>query len=291
MNRSVVTGPVSFYEAFLQPGVENYILILVSAVACWFIADYVSSFLSGLYFPQYNSLSDRQKNEWNGRVVAGVHALFAVTLCPGYFWPPTSLTYFDNVTGTTRIDHYGFDAHTQFIYSISTGYFLWDTIVCIQHQWGFEYVLHAILSFFVYYMNLFPFLHYWGRFYLGFFEMSSIPLHCRGCMIMLKYNKIPEKKHLFMLAQNIWVVIYTINRIFIGTYTTYIFLIELHDLWLSGKYHAGVLIVFSAVVVVMMMFLMYYWFYQIVMGLLSRGRQNDRRDNEDEDNDKRDKKD
>jgi hypothetical protein len=92
-----------------------------------------------------------------------VHALFAITLVPGYIWIPESLTRIDNVrlvrihpllcfvvfnffclcclfpdvqvTGLTVVDHYGYDAYTQFIYSISVGYFLWDSIVCIQYQW------------------------------------------------------------------------------------------------------------------------------------------------------------
>jgi len=279
----MIVGPVSFYESTLQMGIDNAPLILLSASICWILAEYVFIY-SGVICPQYNSLTARQKNEWNGRLVAMVHAVFAVTLVPGYIWPPKNLADYDPVNNKHIIKNYGYDPHTQFIYCVSVGYFLWDSIVCIQHQWGFEYIIHGVLSFLVYYMNLFPFLHYWGRFYLGYFELSTIPLHFRGCMIMLKYNKNPEKLHLFMLAQNIWVVSYFICRILIGTYVTYAFLMDLYALWKSGQYHALHALILSVFVVNTMMLLMYYWFYQIVCGLFARGRQNDRRNNEDQDN-------
>jgi hypothetical protein len=71
-----------------------------------------------------------------------------------------------------------------------------------------------------------------------------------------------------MLAQNTWVAIYTVCRIFVGTHTTYVFLMELFELYSSGLYHSLAAVYISVFVVISMMLLMYYWFYQIIMGLL-----------------------
>lgn len=278
-------GAAGFYDLYIQPGIDNCPVFLGSALVCWILADLIFPY-SGLLIPQYDKLTERQKIEWNGRLVAMVHALFAITLVPGYIWIPENLTRIDNVTGLKVVNHYGYDAYTQFIYCVSVGYFLWDSVVCIQYQWGFEYIMHGVLCFFVYYINLFPFLHYWGRFYLGAFELSSIPLHFRGCMIMLRWNKIeehPDKFKYFMLAQNTWVAIYTVCRILIGTHTTYVFLQDMFALLASGLYHSRLVVYLNIVVLALMMLLMYYWMYQIIMGLLARGRQNDRRNNEDND--------
>jgi len=187
---------MNIYDLFIRPGEETYKVIILSAIVCWFLADYVFSY-SYLLIPEYAKLTARQKVEWNGRLVAMVHACFAITLCPGYYSPEKHFYQFNNVTNSYSIDNFAYDPFVQFIYSISVGYFLWDSIVCIQHLWGFEYIMHGVLCFIAYYCNLYPFLHHWGRFYLGFFELSTIPLHFRGCMIMLGYHKDKKEKEVF----------------------------------------------------------------------------------------------
>jgi len=268
---------------FIRPGIENSPVVLGSAFGCWILANYVFT-LSGHFIPAYDKLSVRQRHEWNGRLVAMAHACFAITLCPGYLYPESHLVQIDPKTNTQTVNNYAYDSYIQLIYSISIGYFLWDSIICVQHSWGFEYIAHGVLSFFAYYNNLYPFLHHWGRFYLGFFELSTIPLHFRGCMILLNFHKNENKKY-FLTAQYIWVAIYTVSRVFIGTYVTYLFIIDMWHLYQSGKYHSLIVLFMSIFIVSSMMILMYYWFYQIINGLLSRGRQNDKRNNEDIDQD------
>jgi hypothetical protein len=57
-------GPVSFFEAYIQQGLNNYPVILASAFTCYILADFIFTPLSGWIIPQYKTLNDRQKNEW-----------------------------------------------------------------------------------------------------------------------------------------------------------------------------------------------------------------------------------
>lgn len=106
---------------------------------------------------------------------------------------------------------YGFSDKVNLIFSISTGYFMWDTYTIATRRFMkrdpqmlvhsvrcyasrripsyFFYASLQIVCSFTYLFGQFPFLHYYGvRFLL--FELSSIPLQLRQLLILLEYDKV-----------------------------------------------------------------------------------------------------
>jgi len=262
------------YDLLVRPFWDNYQLILLSCVCCQLI-QWGTDFLSSLIFPTYKTLSAEKRLDWCVRVVSMFHALSAMCLIPGFMNPEPSLATFDEGTSQWTYFHFGFSAESQFFYSISVGYFLWDTIICIYYRWGFEFLIHGVLCFLAYYCCLYPFQHYWGRFYLGVYEISTIPLHIRGCMKLIDVDH-----RIFLFVQTLWVISYTICRIFLGAYYTWIWWLEINNLLVTDTCRSPYLCYFFIFINFSMMALMWYWWSLIIKGLLGIGRQNDRQNAE-----------
>jgi len=196
-------------------------------------------------------------------------------LVPGYITPDPTLASFDQLTNEWKYNHFGFNADTQFYFSLSIGYFLWDVLVCAWYRWGLEFLLHGLFCFVVYFFCLLPFQHYWGRFYLGVYEISTLPLHIRG---IIKNVNGPEG--LFKFVERSWVVSFTICRIIMGSYTTYFWTKEILTLLRTNTCRSPYLCYLFMFINFSMLGLMFYWWVLIIKGLLGRGRQNDRQDKE-----------
>ena len=67
---------------------------------------------------------------------------------------------------------------TQYIFTISLGYFIWDLFICIKENWGIDWKIHAIFCVLMYGIATFQHsMHRWGIMVL-FYEFSTIFLHC-----------------------------------------------------------------------------------------------------------------
>jgi len=66
---------------------------------------------------------------------------------------------------------------SQYIFTISLGYFLWDLFICIKENWGIDWKIHAIFCVAMYGIAVCTHsLYRWGIFAL-FYEFSTIFLH------------------------------------------------------------------------------------------------------------------
>ena len=181
----------SWYKLFVLPFVENYEMILLS-MSCCFVIQWGTHFLSKIFFPNsYGKLNPRDQLDWCIRAVAIAHAIASWGSIPGALYPSEEIAgKLDSVTGMMVYNHYAFSAESQFYFQIGTGYFLWDIIVSLYYNWGAVYITHGFASFGVFYFSLNPFLHLWGRFYHGVFELSTPWIHLREIMELGGYDGI-----------------------------------------------------------------------------------------------------
>jgi hypothetical protein len=70
------------------------------------------------------------------------------------------------------------------MYAVATGYFAWDIVVVLvlEPKIDIMFLLHAVFCFFAYLFGQYPFLNYYGVFFL-LFELSTPLLHLRHFMV------------------------------------------------------------------------------------------------------------
>jgi len=174
-----------------------------------------------------HKLAEREKRaDFAIRVVAFIHASVASVLClHAILYAPKSV--FENV--------YALYPAAELIFSLSTGYFLWDTLTCIFGGWGIGFIAHGIACTFVYASALYPFLHYWGLFFL-LYELSTPFLHARWMALQFGMHK--SSPRLFAVIQYTFVIAFVLVRLVAGSYSSYFWWCEMLSL-LNGSYRAG----------------------------------------------------
>ena len=67
---------------------------------------------------------------------------------------------------------------TQWVFTVSLGYFIWDLFICIKENWGIDWKIHAIFCVAMYALATVQHsMHRWGLMVL-FYEFSTVFLHC-----------------------------------------------------------------------------------------------------------------
>ncbi|GMM33213.1 Tda4 protein [Saccharomycopsis crataegensis] len=97
-------------------------------------------------------------------IIAMIQAIISIGAC---IWLFCSTVLNDNQL-------LGYDYSHTFVSSITVGYFIWDLLVCLKYfdLFGFEFLLHAVASLFVFSTTFMPFFQYWVPRFL-IFEASS----------------------------------------------------------------------------------------------------------------------
>merc|ERR1712000_690512 len=94
-------------------------------------------------------------------------------------------------------------------------------------------------SFGVFYFSLYPFLHLWGRFYHGVFELSTPWIHTKCIMDLAKYDGVWKR-----LMEILFALSFTAVRIVLGVYVSYYWWQEMIYLITSGTAHSTPVIVY-----------------------------------------------
>jgi hypothetical protein len=107
-------------------------------------------------------------------VVGTVHAIVASALCLAVlFSNPPSYSVYDEI------------ALSQITFAISAGYFAWDILFeLLVDKTDLAFLIHAIACFLCYLFGQYPFLNYYGVYFL-LFELSTPLLHLRKGMLVL----------------------------------------------------------------------------------------------------------
>ncbi|KNZ50831.1 hypothetical protein VP01_4219g2, partial [Puccinia sorghi] len=144
----------------LQNLPNHYHVILLSTLGCFLIQSSSNLLISPALFPtHYTKLSPFTKFNWDTRVVAWIHAFYATSI---------ALYVLRNPIEFHQIHHdklFGYHPRAMDYLSISTGYFLWDTIVSLKltlNRGGIGFLLHAISCFVAFLYSIKPFCGYFG---------------------------------------------------------------------------------------------------------------------------------
>jgi hypothetical protein len=101
---------------------------------------------------------------------------------------------------------------SQVNFAISTGYFVWDLIVVIFYdRFSVEFLLHASSCLLCYLFGQFPFLNYWGAYFL-LFELSTPLLHVRKAMLVTGNKESPWMP----TVENAFGLLFFVARIVVG---------------------------------------------------------------------------
>jgi len=121
------------FEVLVDRGLENWRLILFSCVCCQAV-QWIAHLFFLNFVPFYRKISAEKQLDCCVRSVSMAHAMVAMCVIPGWIYPDPELAVQD-ANGNWRYNHFGFSAESQYFFSISIGYFLWDFIICIYYRW------------------------------------------------------------------------------------------------------------------------------------------------------------
>ncbi|GBG30464.1 Transmembrane protein 56 [Hondaea fermentalgiana] len=172
------------------------------------------------------SISHDEKVHWNAMVLSFVHSVTVSCLC-------SSLVLFPDES--IEIDRaYGRSERAMLAFSISCGFFLYDTKNCFKStgpQW--PYIFHHVACFFCYNFVQYPFLQYYAvRFLL--FELSTPFMNIRSLMLLLGRKGTP----LFQAIERSFALSFLIVRILMGVPLSLFAFYDAYVLYESGKQHS-----------------------------------------------------
>ncbi|KAG1141495.1 hypothetical protein G6F37_006467 [Rhizopus arrhizus] len=129
----------------------------------------ISRLFSPILFPKtFQFFKGYNAPNWHVHVVSTVHC---ITVVIGSFF-----IFADKSLNQDRV--FGYTKWAADIYSVSCGYFLWDTIIAIYFfkEQGISMVLHGMAAFSVFIFSFRPFVNYYGAIFL-MYELSTIFLN------------------------------------------------------------------------------------------------------------------
>lgn len=236
----------SWEDLLVRPAVENGRLVL-TCTAFFFVLQYVSHRVSMVLSSSYRALSDDLKADWCVRIAAAVHSLVAWGAIPQFFYPLEGM----------REDLYFFSPRQQAFFSWSTGYFVYDLFVCCYYRWGAAFIVHGAACLPVFFFSLHPFLHYYGGYFLGMFEVSTVPLHIRALMETCGRNR----GFLFQFLTVCFFLSFTFCRIIGGYYVCYLWWGDMVALLRSGAAHSNFVVCYYLFANTVLVGLSTYWWF------------------------------
>ncbi|KAH9980875.1 DUF887-domain-containing protein [Lactifluus volemus] len=116
----------------------------------------------------WDALGTRERVGWQSRVASLVHALLILPLAASCL----------HISTLTADRAFGWDPRVGTLFALSSGYFLWDSVVSLVHYDGMGFVVHGFVCL-VIYLNVFrPFLAYYGpRFLLWELSTPFLNIH------------------------------------------------------------------------------------------------------------------
>ncbi|KAL0074993.1 TLC domain-containing protein [Phycomyces blakesleeanus] len=194
---------------------NHWQIVLLSAVICTIIYE-ISRLISPVLFPKtFQFFKGYNGPNWHVHVVSTVHCLIVVT---GSFFIMA-----DDTLKSDRV--FGYVPWAADIYSVSCGYFLWDTFTALYFykDQGITMVVHGIASFSVFIFSFYPFVNYYGAIFL-MYELSTIFLNFNWFMDKLGWtgSKIQLVNGIVLLTT------FFCARIIFGFYMSFQFLMDIY---------------------------------------------------------------
>lgn len=237
----------SLLTVLLQPWVLHGKEVVIAALG-WTVVQIVSAPFIGRYVPR----GDPKKKDDRGlRVSATLHAIVAVVLSLFALLESDSDIQRDRLFGTTY--------WSELTMIVSSGYFLWDTVVVLIFQEEATFLLHAVGCLFMYMNCLYPFIQYYGCVFL-LYELSTPFMHLRTFMIQAKNSD----GKMFFAAQLAFAITFFLARILIGLPTLWGWIQEMWHYYLSEQAHSSDLVLLYLFFGISLNTLNVYWFAGIL---------------------------
>lgn len=238
------------------------LLGVLPGTAAWFLLEAVAPALSQSLFPKiYESMSPKQRAGWNMRMTSSVHAILSCALAF------TAIMAHDAPTDPEERIYKSWDA-ANFVLAMSTGYFVWDTHLCIAQYktFGPEFLFHGVMCLIAYTGALtIPYIQYYGCVFLIF--EASTPLVNLHWML----DKAGMAGHPLQLANGaLLLLVFFLIRIIYGFYMTYFHITDGMAAWGQATSAVRPLIVGYITINSSMDLLNVYWFYGMVRSVKSR---------------------
>ncbi|KAH9019140.1 DUF887-domain-containing protein [Lactarius pseudohatsudake] len=116
----------------------------------------------------WDALGTRERVGWQSRVTSLVHALLILPLTARCL----------HIPALAADRAFGWDPRVGMLFAVTSGYFLWDSVVCLVHFEGFGFMLHGFGCLLVY-LNAFrpSFAYYGPRFLLWELSTPFLNIH------------------------------------------------------------------------------------------------------------------
>eukprot|EP00047_Mylnosiga_fluctuans_P006902 m.249874 g.249874 ORF g.249874 m.249874 type:complete len:252 (-) comp16395_c0_seq1:247-1002(-) len=181
-----------------------------------------------------------------GRITGIVHALTACYLALSALLESDSPIHADHIYGASRA--------TKLCLTVSSGFFLWDTLFVTINNEGLQFIAHGLACLFVYSCALFPFLHFYGCCFL-LFELSTIFLNTRGIV----YDIGLGDSTLYLVISVLFMLVFIAVRIVFGLYAVGTWLSELFSAFQAGSLHSVPIAVAYSICSITLMGLNIFW--------------------------------
>eukprot|EP01100_Stratorugosa_tubuloviscum_P013239 TRINITY_DN651_c0_g3_i1.p1 TRINITY_DN651_c0_g3~~TRINITY_DN651_c0_g3_i1.p1 ORF type:complete len:254 (-),score=66.97 TRINITY_DN651_c0_g3_i1:90-851(-) len=201
------------FETFLPVLINAFIWLFVS-ISVKFFSKFTSSF---------NNLTKIQQINWEARIMGLLHALLVLILV--FLTLPKE-------NNLKQDPIFGYSENASKILSISCGYFLWDTIVCILNFkiFGFAFLIHGLFCFIAYYISMTPLVMYYGLLFL-LFEASTPFIHLHWILGRCNY---PKNHPLVILLGILVILTFGGVRLCLGPYWAYLFFLDIRKANISN---------------------------------------------------------
>lgn len=163
--------PLHFHEVILSFALYNTLF-------------FASGFLSPKLSKSYKTLSPKAQINFDIHVVSTIQSILILILSFPLFG--------DETLAVDRINAY--TPYAGFVGAMATGYFLWDSIICIRyvHMFGVGFMVHGVAALFVFIQGFRPYLMWYTPAFL-LFEISTPFVNMHWFSTRLPEGTIPEK--------------------------------------------------------------------------------------------------
>ncbi|CCE63132.1 hypothetical protein TPHA_0E00360 [Tetrapisispora phaffii CBS 4417] len=182
----MISDPLLAYSWF--PESENLYLshlheVVLSFLFYQILSSYVAPKVNELIFkkPYENITDEKAKIDFDIHTVSMVQCILSIILA----LPSLQLPF--NLNVVTYQDDF-----SSLVAALTVGYFIWDCVICVRYYklYGLQFLIHALVSLYVFGTTLLPFCQPWiGKFLL--FEASTPFVNINWYIIQL--TKMSEK--------------------------------------------------------------------------------------------------
>lgn len=209
----------------------------------------------------YGLLDAAKRTEFRITVTSTLHALIVSGLGAWVFFFPERQIWDEKNSQVPPI--FGESPRAMLAFGIATGYFLWDIKLCLsEKKMNVGFTLHACLCFLVYLFGQFPFLNYYGCFFL-LFEASTLFLNARKVLLLTGQTKHP----LLPLISQLFAVSFFLVRILGGISVSSSFFRAVLQLLRDGTAHNRLICYFYLASNLALNGLNVFWFAQILRSI------------------------